>query len=227
MNIQDFRGILVEKKYLSDDVMFLSLQVPQTFSFTAGQYILLKIVQQDQFRWKSYSILNPPKDRGKVDLCVTIIPGGFASEVFKRAKVGDEFLFKAPIGQFAFDEEAKNKEHWFICLGTGITPMYSMIKEHLGDKKFVLLFGEKTKKDLLFYDEFRKLEEQFPYFIYLPVVSREKWEGKVGHVQMHLPANTKNKIFYVCGLKEMVLETKEMLLKQGVNPENIKVERYT
>lgn len=49
----------------------------------------------------------------------------------------------------------------------------------------------------------------------------------MGRVQEHLPANVENKTFYICGLKELVLETKEVLLKKGAALKNVKSERYT
>lgn len=228
--INEYIGRITEKKFLSEDVMFLSFQVPASFSFTAGQYIVLKVVQDETIRWKSYSILNPPSEKGKVDLCVTIIPGGFASEYFKRAQLGEKVSFKAPLGHFVFDDGTENSEQWFVCAGTGLTPLYSMIREQLSkypEKKFVLLFGERTRKDLLLYDELQQLEQSHPHFTYIPTLSREHWDGKMGRVQAHLPADLQHKTFYICGLKDLVLETKELLASKGVAPENIKVERYT
>ena len=224
----EFTGTLSEKKYISDDVMYLSFEVENSFSFQAGQYVMLKIFNSADFRWKAYSILNPPSEKGKIDLCATIILGGFASEAFKRIIPGEKLGFRGPLGHFIFSPEGK--EHWFICVGTGITPFYSMITEHLSQfsqKKFNLIFGEKTKQDLLFYDEFMKLEQKHKNFIYLPTLTQDSWKGKVGRVQQHLPSDLLNKTFYICGLKEMVLETKELLLSKGVPLENIKWERYT
>ena len=226
----DYSGKISEKKFLTEDVMFLSFQVPASFSFTAGQYIVLKVVQDETVRWKSYSILNPPSQKEKIDLCITIIPGGFASEYFKRAQIGEKVSFRGPVGYFVFDTETENNEQWFICAGTGLTPFYSMIGEHLPtfpEKKFVLLFGERTQKDLLFHEKLRQLEQNYPHFTYIPTLSREQWNGKRGRVQAHLPSDLEHKTFYICGLKELVLETKELLASKGVAAENIKVERYT
>lgn len=228
MALSEFIGTLAEKKYLSDDVMFLSFAVLDSFSFQAGQYIMLKIINEAGFRWKAYSILNPPSEKGKLNLCATIIPGGFASEAFKTLEPGTEINFRGPLGHFVFSPESE--EYWFICVGTGITPFYSMIMEDISkfpQKKFNLLFGEKAKADLLFYEEFTTLEKNHKNFKYIPTLTQEKWDGKTGRVQQHLPANLENKTFYICGLKEMVLETKELLEKKGVKKEDIKVERYT
>ncbi|HIG93126.1 TPA: hypothetical protein HA234_02925 [Candidatus Woesearchaeota archaeon] len=84
----------------------------------------------------------------------------------------------------------------------------------------------RSKKDLFFYDEFRQLQQKYPQLVYLPTLSREQWEGKSGRVQTHLPTDLTGKTFYICGIKEVVLETKEYLLSRGVAPENIKGERY-
>ena len=229
-SLSEFTAVLKEKRYLTPEVMLLSFQVPDTFTFQAGQYVMIKIEREATWRLKSYSILNPPVEKGKLDLCVSIIPGGFASEAFKVMESGQEYTFRGPLGRFEFDTQTTNPEHWFICTGTGITPLYSMIKEYLQQypqQKFVLLFGEKTTSEFLFYDEFRQLEQQHSNFRYHPLVSRESWAGKQGRVQEHLPADVQDKTFYICGLKEMVLETKELLEQQGVRKENIKVERYT
>ena len=48
----------------------------------------------------------------------------------------------------------------------------------------------------------------------------------MGHAQDHLGKDLQNKTFYICGLKDLVLETKELLLNKGVDSKNIKFERY-
>ena len=226
--ITEFSGTLVEKKMLTEDVMFLSFSVPERFTFSAGQYIIIKIENQGVLRLKSYSILNPPSQKGKIELCVKIIPQGFASEIFQSAVVGQQFQFRGPFGHFSFDESAK--DHWFICAGTGITPLYSMIMENV-DKysqvSFTLLFGVRWEKNLFLHDELQKLQQKHQNFTFIPVLSREIWDGKRGRVQQFLPEYLQEKTFYICGLRELVLETKELLLSKGVQPERIRMERYT
>src|SRR3989344_2324330 len=129
MAISEFPVTVEQKKYLTGDVLYLSLKVPDRFSFKAGQYVMLKIIKEGDLRWKPYSILNPPSERGKIDLCAKIIPGGFSSEFLQNVKERDGFIIRGPLGQFFFDE--KGEEHWFICNGVGITPLYSMIAENI------------------------------------------------------------------------------------------------
>ncbi len=144
----------------------------------------------------------------------------------RKPTEGDEFEIKGPFGHFVYSED-ENEEVWMLSAGTGVVPFYSMLKEHLSSskKKFTLLFGVKRKEDLCFDEEFRGMVSE--RFDYKPVLSREGWDCLQGHVQDHLPDNLENKTFYICGLKELVLETKELLTSKGVNPENIKSERYS
>ncbi len=228
MAISQFTTTLKEKKYLTEDVMLLSFTAPADFSFQAGQYVMIDLIEKGMRRIKPYSILNPPAEKGKIDLCAKIIEGGFASEVFKQMKLNGTFTFRGPIGHFTFDELAE--EHWFICNGTGLTPLYSMLMENINkypQKRFVLLFGAPSKGKVLFYDELKQLQKKHKNFTYTPTLSQDSWEGARGRVQQHLPADLQGKIFYVCGLREMVLETKELLLSKGALSEKIRVERYT
>ena len=226
--LMDFTGKVMERKQLTEDVLFLSLQIPREFSFKAGQYVMVKITNQGQTRWKSYSILNPPTKKGFIDLCVKILDNGFASEVFKQLSVGVNIQMKGPLGHFVF--EPTEEEHWFIGAGTGVAPLYSMILEHLPKhpyKKFRLIFGVRAQQNLLFHEEFLHLAQKYPNFEYLPTLSRETWEGKMGRVQQHLSVDLSHKVFYLCGLKELVLETKELLVDRGVASTKIRFERYT
>lgn len=225
--IQNFKARLIEKKKLTPDVLFLSFEVPKSFFFKAGQFVTMILKNYQVQKPKSYSILSPPSKIGKLDFCIKLIDNGFASEIFKKMSINDEITVKGPLGHFIFDEKTKN-EHWFIGVGTGITPLYSMITEHLTKgKPMRLIFGEKTQKDLLFHDEFLRMKAKYDNFDYIPTISRGTWNGKMGRVQKYLPENLQNKTFYICGLKELVIETKELLLGKSVDSENIKFERYT
>ncbi len=229
MAIQTFKGTVIVKKALTDSVFFFQFKIPDTFTFKAGQFASLKMTSDGVTKMKSYSICNPPSQCGVIDLCVKIIDGGFASEIFKKTNVGDEFEMRGPFGHFVFDESDFSDEHWFLGAGTGVVPLYSMLGEYVSrfpQKKFGLLFGVRSKKDLFFDEELRLLAKENNNFTYVPVLSREKWDGKSGHVQDHLPTDLKNKTFYICGLKELVLETKELLVQRGVPFEKIKSERY-
>jgi len=230
MGIQEFEAEIIEKRDLTHDVIFLSLAVPEMFVFVAGQFIMLRIRNGDVYKFKSYSILNPPSQKGRLDICIKIIDGGFASESFKNMQVGEKLTVRGPFGAFTFKKESPAEAFWFIGTGTGVAPLYSMLKQHLTEfphKKFRLIFGVRSKEDLLFHEEFQDMEKKHSNFHYWPTLSQEEWSGYNGRVQKHLGEDLHTKDFYICGLKEMVLETQQYLLERGVAPEHIHFERYS
>ena len=230
MPIKEFKVKVIEKKQLTRDVILLSVTSPEDFTFKAGQYCFFMIEDGERNIPKAYSILSSPSDKDKLDFCIKIVDGGTASETFIKTKVGDIFTLKGPLGHFVFDGMSKNKECWFIGVGTGITPFFPMINENLVKypyHKFVLLCSFKYKENVLFFKELNRLTKENKNFTYIPSLTREEWEGKTGRVQTHLPEDYQNKTFYICGLKELVEDMKDILLKKGVKKEDIKFEMYS
>lgn len=224
--MQTFQTKVIEKKNLTDDTIQLTVTCPEDFNFIPGQYVFFKIVKDKETKQRAYSILN--KENNKLNFAIRLLEKGFASEVFKKTKEGDEFELKGPLGHMTFDEN--EQEHWFIGCGCGIAPLICMINENIAkfpDKKFVLLFSTKTKEDLLFFEELHELEKKHTNFTYIPTLTRDKWKGKTGRVQNHLPDDLTNKIFYICGIKELVEDVKNLLLEKGVDKSKVKVERYS
>ena len=225
-----FTATVLEYKPLTSDVIFMSLSAPEQFTFRAGQFCTLTILAGDLKRVKSYSILSEPSKKGVIELCIKLVDGGFASEVFKHTKKGDAFEVKGPFGNFVFGSDAPVDEHWFIGTGTGVVPFYSMLFEHLPHstgKKFTLVAGYRKQENLLFHDEFISLSQKYPNFTYMPTLSQETWDGARGRVQAHLNVDVAGKRFYICGLKEMVMETRDFLIAKGADSKHIEFERYS
>jgi len=224
--MKTFNAKIIEKKQLTNDVIELSLEKPADFNFKAGQFVSIKIKNKDVVKMRSYSILSTISE-DRLRFVIKIIKNGFASDVFENCKVGDEFEVRGPGGKFIFEDD--ENEYWFISTGTGIGPMYSMIMEFvrkIPNKKFKLIAGFRKKENLLYHNEFMKLENENENFEYLPTLTRDGWDGAKGKVYEHLEGDLSGKTFYICGLKEMVKDVKEKLILLKVKEENIKFEKY-
>lgn len=229
MAIARFTTTVLERKELTEDVIILTLSCPEDFTFKEGQFVTLKVTKGGETKSRSYSILNPPSEKGKIDLCIKIVENGFASGVFKKTKEGNTFPVIGPLGHFVFNEDDENQEFIFLGAGTGIVPLHSMIKENLSKfphKKFTLLFGVRHRKGRFLHEEFQELENQHENFIYVPILSREEGATNKGHVQNFLPEDLSGKTFYFCGLKTMIEQIKEVLSSKGVDSRNINFERF-
>jgi Na+-transporting NADH:ubiquinone oxidoreductase subunit F len=155
---------------------------PQKFQSEWDKFNLwnLKMVNEEpQFR--AYSMANhpaegnivklniriatPPWDRAKNDW-MAVNPGVCSSYVF-GLKPGDKCTISGPYGEF-FIKPTK-KEMVYIGGGAGMAPLRSHLF-HLfhtlktTDRKVSFWYGGRTKRELFYVEEFRKIEEEFPNF---------------------------------------------------------------
>nr|KAK5445882.1 NADH-cytochrome b5 reductase [Exophiala xenobiotica] len=120
---------------------------------------------QDKPVIRPYTPINEEDERGFVELLVKVYPNGPMSEHLHSMNPGQMLSMKGPIPKYPW---APNKhEHiTLICGGTGITPMYQLIRaifKNPEDKtKVSLVFGNVKEEDILLKEEFEKIENEFP-----------------------------------------------------------------
>ena len=226
--VSTFNLKLLKKERLTEDVFKYIFASSEQFSYQPGQFLTFMIEQEEGRKPRSYSILDYDAEKKEVHFIIKLVSGGVAGEVFRKMELGQEFEVKGPLGHFVFNND--NPEQWFIGCGCGLSPLHNILQNNLTkfpEKKFVLLFSVKKKSDLLFHEELKQLEQEHANFTYIPTLTREEWEGKRGRVQNHFPENFENKTYYICGIKELIVGVKELLLEKGVDPKNIHFERYS
>ena len=201
------------------------------FSYVAGQFIQIKINNLI----RSYSIASYSENSNIIELIIVKLEGGVATSfLFEKVKEGDCLEVKGPLGKFILPEIINN-DIFFICTGTGVAPFRSMLKyiniKKINYQNIYLIFGTRTKKDLLYFDEMNYLKNSMNNFNYIPILSREKWEGNLGYVHDQYLNIIKNKsltnpIFYLCGWRDMIKEARTNLKNLGFESKNIKLEIY-
>ena len=184
---------------------------------------------------RNYSVASWPDGTNKFELIVTYLKGGAMSEyLFKEAKVGDEFIYRGPMGSFVLPKKI-DRDIFFISTGSGISPFRSMInyvaENDIKTKDIKLFFGTRTQEDICYWDEMKLLEQMVPNFEFIPVLSREEWKGKTGYVHQHyleLIDNRNDKpLIYYCGWDRMIREGRGHLAERGFEMiKDIKVEIF-
>lgn len=213
------------------------LKLPETerFDFEPGQFVTLDlpIHERRNKRWRSYSIASAPDGTNEIELVIVYLEGGAGTNfIFNELKEGDEVMLRGPQGKFVLPEDT-DTNLFLICTGTGIAPFRSMLhyidKHNIETGNIHLLYGTRTKDDLLYPDEMRELEEKIDKFNYYPTLSREEWEGHKGYVHAIYEKLCKDKPeakFMLCGWKDMVDEAKKRIEEMGYDKKDIHLELY-
>ena len=219
------------------------LQVPEleSFDYKPGQFVTLDlpIHEKTNKRWRSYSIASWPDGTNVFELVIVFMEDGAGtSYLFDKIEVGSEITFRGPVGVFTLPE-VLDTDYYLICTGTGIAPFRSMLHHialhNLPHKNVYLIFGTRTKENLLYYEELKNLTANNSGLYYIPVLSREDWDGEKGYVHKvykDLIAAKKQgdalppAHFYLCGWKNMIDEAKKTITELGYDRKAIHQELY-
>ena len=237
MNLQWQTGIVKQIEQATPNTRRFWVELPEVenFYFKPGQFVTidLPIHEQRNKRWRSYSIASMPGEGNIIELVIVHLEGGLASKYFfTDIKVGSTLTLRGPQGVFVLPDRLE-KDLFLIATGTGIAPFRSMLQyiDHhkVPHGQINLLFGTRTRQDLLYTDEMRLLEKKIPPFTYIPTLSREEWDGATGYVHPIYESLCENKqpaIFMLCGWREMIDEAKARIMKMGYDKKDVLIEIY-
>ena len=234
MNVLVLKKIIKETKsnwrFIFEDPLY------DKIDFIPGQLIQLcsKPGQPDSVI-RNYSVASWPDGTNNLELIITYLEGGQMSEyLFKEVKVGDEFVYRGPMGVFTLPETI-DRDIFFISTGSGISPFRSMInwigENAIKTKDIKLFFGTRTQDDICYRGEMELLSSVVPNFEFIPVLSREDWKGKKGYVHEHYLDLIDNRdikpLVYYCGWGGMISQGRFELAKRGFKmQEDIRVEIF-
>ena len=208
-----------------------TIELEDKFEYKAGQFVNIKVNGVT----RSYSIASYDSGKNTFELLIVKLEGGaLTTMLFEQIKEGDPLEAKGPYGHFLLPNEI-DSDLFFICTGTGLAPFRSMldliIQQNLAHRKIYLIFGTRTQEDLLCYDEINDMKKSVDGLVYVPVLSREDWDGATGYVHKHYKKiiseqNPKDPIFYLCGWRDMIIESRNNLKELGFDTKKIICEIY-
>ena len=209
------------------------------FNFKAGQYITLRKAINNEDVRRSYSLSSAPGEG--IEIGVKRIANGLMSTFLtKELKVGDSIDVMPPTGNFYLSPKDKESHYVAICAGSGITPILSMVKQtlkHNSDSFFTLIYGNRTRSDVMFVEELNHLESKFQsqFFIHY-FFSRENvsdcLNGRIDKIRLQELFNTDMKLlevdsYFLCGPGELIDNGNDFLLESGIKSDKIHFERFT
>ena len=221
MNVAVLSDIIKETK---SNWRFIFEDPLNELRFIPGQLIQLcaKPGEKDSVV-RNYSVASWPDGTNKFELIITYLEGGAMSDyLFKEAKLGDEFIYRGPMGVFTLPETI-DRDIFFVSTGSGISPFRSMVnwiaENGIETQNIKLFFGTRTQDDICYWDEMKLLEDILPNFEFIPVLSREEWDGKTGYVHKHylnlVDSALEKPLIYYCGWDRMISEGRQHLSERG------------
>ena len=215
---------------------FFSVVSKDKFEYKAGQFVMLQLDINAKIPYRSYSIASTPDGSNQFELIIVLNPPGAGTPfIWDNFEVGSKVMCAGPIGKFVLPEYIHH-DLCFICTGTGIAPLRSMlwyiINNNIQHRRIYFVFGARTKDDLLYYEELLELTEKHKSIHFIPVLSRESvdtWDGRIGYVHQvyeEIFSNRRPAEFFICGWSAMLKEARERLALMGYPKEQIHFERY-
>jgi ferredoxin-NADP reductase len=151
-----------------DTSSFVLEPVDHSFHATSGQFItfVLRSHTGREIR-RSYSLSSSPELGEPMTVTIRRIPNGEISRYFlDRVKEGDVFNTVGASGLFTLPDNIRAyKNVLFFAAGSGITPVYSLLKTvlhlHAGVHA-ILIYSSRNTADTIFYEQLRELQKKFP-----------------------------------------------------------------
>ncbi len=193
------------------------------YNYKAGQYLTLKVKVDGKTYNRCFSLSSSPN----IDdfLRITVKLKAEVSHFFYHtAKVGDTVEALYPVGDFVFTPNATFAKHYvMIAGGSGITPLFSMMKQMLQfeqQSKVTLLYANTSEERIIFKNELEQLAVQYPHFTYAHFISGKK------RIKAEDLINEPNATYFVCGPDALKDDMLGHLKKMSIDRSNINVEHF-
>lgn len=242
------------------DACTLYFEVPtdlrETFQYTQGQYLTLKLEIDGREVRRSYSMCSSPEESQLAVTVKRVRRGKASNYIHDQVKAGDVLEIMPPEGRFFTPLHAENrKAYYLIGAGSGITPLMSILKTVLEREPLstvYLLYGSRNEESIIFRAQLEELRRRYAdqFFVehILSQPKREKagglagifkkgtvsWEGRVGRISSleidrfmaQHPPRSQECEYFLCGPGSMIDTARDALLARGVDKKRIHMEHF-
>lgn len=213
---------------LTPDVKEFTLEADDhVFEYDPGQHTRVRYEEDAEGKGmaRPYTATDLP-GTNRITLAIKHVESGAASTYMHERDPGDRIQIEELDGGLTLEDPEIDVV--FVSTGVGITPMMAMLRQYLdegiGDVYF--FFGERDQDHLIYRDTLDRLAATHENLtlVYSLTEPGDGWTGRIGNIQEHLDEylpTLDGKHFYVCGVPQMVIDTKEMLAAREVPRDRI------
>ena len=167
------------------------------------------------------------------------VPPGIMSSFIFNLKPGDKVFVSGPYGEF-YAQDTDN-EMVFVGGGAGMAPMRSHIFDQLrglkSKRKMTFWYGARSKREMFYVEDFDMLAKENDNFEWHVALSDplpdDNWKGYTGFIHNVLfeefiknHPSPEDCEYYMCGPPIMNSSVINMLIANGVDPENIYLDDF-
>jgi len=241
-----FHNLLVkEVKRETPSAVSVVFDVPENlrsdFEFTPGQYITIQKELGGDVLRRAYSICSSSNSNELRVAIKEVEQGNFSVYANKDLKIGDHLEVTIPEGKFVLNTESDHQKNYLAFVaGSGITPVFSMIRSVLEiekDSRFILVYGNRSKEETIFKDELDQLANEFKdqFKVYYSFSKEKNDSAYLGRINAEIVEDVlKNKQsqvvfneYFICGPEAMIDLVEETLSANNVDKDLIKFELFT
>ncbi|RAK68296.1 ferredoxin--NADP reductase [Hymenobacter edaphi] len=207
------RVLAVRAETADTRTLLLAPADERPLAYRAGQYLTLVQHAHGHEARRSYSLSSSPALPEPLAITVKRIANGlFSRQLVDRAQPGDVLLTTGAAGLFTLpDELAGVRQVWLLAAGSGITPIYSLLKTLLTTQPqlpVVLLYSNHAPATTIFREELEALAARHPQqlriewlFSNAPDLARAHLYKELleSLVRQHAVAPPAELLAYVCG----------------------------
>ena len=228
-----------------DSVSFI-FEVPKehqtTFHYTPAQFLTFEFHINEKKILRSYSLSSCPLLNEELKTTVKRVKGGLISNYMADLlKEGDTVLSRKPAGRFFKPpKDLKSKKYFLFAGGSGITPLFSIMKTVLlsdPKNKINLFYANRDESSIIYYKElqswFEKYKKQLNIINILsqPKTNEYDISGrlKTKHLDkyfLNIPLTQPDHLYYLCGPVGFMDTIEHFLKEKQVHQQNISKESF-
>ena len=229
----------------TEDTITICFKQPslRKIKYQAGQYITLILRINGRKYARPYSFSSAPSVDKALEVTVKRVPEGVVSNYINtELKVGDVVEVLEPMGDFTYSIINTTQTIFLWGVGSGITPLFSIIKEVLQKPPGTavhLIYGNKNQESTIFRNQLRQMKQEYPSVFFVTnfysqvddvIENTNNQKGRISsEFVAHLVAqqkNVKESVHYICGPKGLKDTIQSSLINLEVPSSSIFVEEF-
>lgn len=234
--------VIKEVVHIAKEAVNLVFEKPESpFEYQPGQFLtIIKEISGKKVR-RAYSLCTTPFEDEFPAVTVKRVPGGIMSNhINDEFRAGDVVEIMEPMGMFTTNySEANSRQVVFLGGGSGITPLYSLMRSILlkePKSSVALVYGNRSEEYIVFKDALEKLMETYGERIKVVHILEDNSNGYADHSGRPTAEAMRDIVdglsisreteFFICGPEPMMDIASDGLKLLGIEDQKIRKESF-